>query len=87
MVALETAATSERVNLACRAAYQAIPAAVVETLVTWCWVLAQAASVAVCIIAAIEVGTVLSRTVHRGDPLRLIADELNQKLDAQRPNT
>ncbi|MDQ2809084.1 MAG: TetR/AcrR family transcriptional regulator [Chloroflexota bacterium] len=75
-VALETVASSDRLNQACRAAYDRIEAAFAAKLVAGGYSPARAVHVAQFITATIEGGTVLSRTYHSGDILRRNADEL-----------
>ena len=79
-VAIETATTSERLNLACRAAFGDIQAAFAEKLSSSGCDAQTAARLALFITAAIEGGTLLSRTAHSGDPLRTVADLLADTL-------
>ena len=76
-VAMETATTSERLNLACRAAYGLIQAAFREKLLSSGYDPERAGRLASFITAAIEGGIILSRTDHSGDPLRNVADILD----------
>jgi TetR/AcrR family transcriptional regulator, lmrAB and yxaGH operons repressor len=82
-VATETVASSQRLNLACREAYQRLQSAFTEKLVSSGYTKERAAQLALFINAAIEGGIVLSRTHHSGDPLRQIGDELAQLLRAE----
>lgn len=79
-VAMETAATSERLNLACRAAFGEIQAAFAEKLLADGCEVQTAVRLALFITAAIEGGTLLSRTEHSGNPLRAVADLLADTL-------
>ena len=76
-VAMETATTNERLNLACRAAYGELQGAFAEKLAASGFAHERAAALATFITAAIEGGVVLSRTYHSGDPLRRVAEELS----------
>jgi TetR/AcrR family transcriptional repressor of lmrAB and yxaGH operons len=75
-VAMETATTSERLNRACRAAYAGWIAAFCARLEGEGVPPDRAEELASAIIAAIEGGIILSRTFHRTEPLRRVADEL-----------
>lgn len=75
-VAMETATSSERLNLACREAYQRLQGSFEDKLLASGFAAARAAHLAAFIVAAIEGGIILSRTNHSGDPLRRVADEL-----------
>ena len=79
-VALETVNTSERLNLACRAAYDLLQQVVQEKLVACGYSSERAAHLGTFIIAAIEGGILLSRVNHSGDPLRQVGEELAQLL-------
>lgn len=79
-VAMETATTNERLNLACREAYTLLQSAFQEKLVTCGYDESRAKHLATWITASIEGGVILSRTYHTGDPLRLIAQQLAQML-------
>lgn len=79
-VAMETATTNERLNTACRQAYDQVQAAFAAKLATSGYADAQA--LATCITAAIEGGIMLSRTYHSGDPLRTVAAQLQTLLRA-----
>lgn len=75
-VALETATSSERINLACRAAYDRLQAAFAAKLAAGGHDPQRAAELASFVTAAIEGGIILSRTYHSGDPLRRVGREL-----------
>ncbi|HEY0606633.1 MAG TPA: TetR/AcrR family transcriptional regulator [Herpetosiphonaceae bacterium] len=79
-VAMETATTNERLNLACREAYTLLQSAFEEKLVAGGYSESRAKDLATWITASIEGGVILSRTYHTGDPLRLIAEQLAQML-------
>jgi TetR/AcrR family transcriptional repressor of lmrAB and yxaGH operons len=80
IVAMETAISSERLNAACRQAYQQLQAAFQERLLAGGYSQASAAQLATFITASIEGGIILSRTNHSGDPLRQVAHLLGQVL-------
>jgi TetR/AcrR family transcriptional repressor of lmrAB and yxaGH operons len=75
-VAMETATSSERINLACRAAYDRLQAAFAAKLAADGYDAQRASELATFITAAIEGGILLSRTYHSGDPLRRVGQEL-----------
>jgi TetR/AcrR family transcriptional regulator, lmrAB and yxaGH operons repressor len=79
-VAIETAVSSERLNQACRDAYDGLQGAFYEKLIASGFTKERAAEMATFITSAIEGGTILSRTYHSGDPLRRVADELKYYL-------
>lgn len=79
-VAMETATTNERLNLACREAYTLLQSAFEEKLVACGYAESRTKDLATWITASIEGGVILSRTYHTGDPLRLIARQLAQML-------
>ena len=81
-VAMETAASSERLNLACREAYGRLQEAFAERLRAGGFSSGRAAEVAAFVTASIEGGIILSRTAHSGDPLRRVADELGGYLNS-----
>ena len=75
-VAMETAAKSERINLACREAYSMLQIAFKEKLLECDFGKSKAEELATFIVASIEGGIILSRTYHTADPLRLVAKQL-----------
>jgi TetR/AcrR family transcriptional repressor of lmrAB and yxaGH operons len=75
-VAMETATSSTRLNLACRAAFDQLQAAFADKLEVSGYTSQRAAEMATFITAAIEGGIILSRTYHSGDPLRRVGQEL-----------
>jgi TetR/AcrR family transcriptional repressor of lmrAB and yxaGH operons len=79
-VAMETATTNERLNTACREAFQRLQAAFTGKLVQSGFAGQRAAELATFITAAVEGGIILSRTRHSGDPLRRVAAELKTLL-------
>ncbi|MEO6887804.1 MAG: TetR/AcrR family transcriptional regulator [Ktedonobacteraceae bacterium] len=85
IVAMETAISSERLNIACREAYALLQNAFREKLLAGGYAGARAASLATFITSAIEGGIILSRTNHSGDPLREVADMLGQVLKTLSP--
>jgi len=80
-VAMETATTSERLNLACRDAYRRIQDAFEQKLRTGGYSVEEARRLATFITSAIEGGIILSRTYHSGDPLRTVAVLLGRLLN------
>ena len=81
-VAMETATTNERLNHACRAAYRQLLSAFEEKLSSCGVPQPRAGELAIFITGAIEGGVILCRTFHSGDPLRTIAHQLGQMLEA-----
>jgi TetR/AcrR family transcriptional regulator, lmrAB and yxaGH operons repressor len=75
-VAMETATSSERINLACREAYSVLETAFKEKLLESGYSKLKADELGIFITAAIEGGIILSRTYHTGDPLRSVAKGL-----------
>ena len=84
-VAMETATTNERLNRACRVAYSQLQGAFEAKLVQAGFGEAQARQLATFITASIEGGTILCRTYHTGDPLRLVAEQLSQMIAVSTP--
>lgn len=80
-VALESAATSERVNRACRRGYRRLLEAVADRLRAEGWPQGQADGTAHFLVAAVEGGILLSRTLHSTDPLRQVARQLERYLE------
>lgn len=81
-VAMETATQSERINLACREAYDMLQSAFEEKLVECGFTKAKSGEFAMFIVASIEGGIILSRTSHSADPLRLVAKQLKSLLSS-----
>ena len=75
-VAMETATNSERLNRACRDAFERVITAFTERLVTEGAPAERARGLSVFVTAAFEGGIILSRTYHSGDPLRQVGDAL-----------
>lgn len=84
-VAMETATSSQRLNLACREAYQRLQAAFAAKLEAGGFSPQRADELAAFITAAFEGGIILSRTYHSGDPLRRVGQELAAQLRSQLP--
>lgn len=76
IVASETATTSERLNLACRAAYDQMRAAFTEKFLASGLSAEQAHSLAWTVTSTTEGGIILCRTYHSGDPLREVAQHM-----------
>lgn len=79
-VAMETATTNERLNQACRTAFQRLEGAFAAHLAASGLPTERAAELATFVTATIEGGIILSRTYHSGDPLRQVARELERLL-------
>jgi TetR/AcrR family transcriptional repressor of lmrAB and yxaGH operons len=79
-VAMETATTSPRINAACRAAFDLLIAAFEDKLLASGLEAQRASNLAQFIIAAIEGGVILSRTMHSAEPLRVVARQLSAAL-------
>ena len=75
-VAIETATQSERINLACREAFEKLTSAFRDKLLESGFAKAKAEDLATFIVASIEGGILLSRTYHTADPLRIVARQL-----------
>jgi TetR/AcrR family transcriptional repressor of lmrAB and yxaGH operons len=75
-VAMETATQSERINLACRAAYQMLQDAFTKKLLDGGMTRVKAEEMGTFVTASIEGGIILSRTLHTADPLRTVAKQL-----------
>jgi TetR/AcrR family transcriptional repressor of lmrAB and yxaGH operons len=81
-VAMETATTSERINLACREAYGMLEAAFNKKLLESGFTKAKAEELATFIVASIEGGIILSRVHHTAEPLRMVAKQLKVLLSS-----
>jgi TetR/AcrR family transcriptional repressor of lmrAB and yxaGH operons len=79
-VAMETVTQSERINLACREAYEMLRTAFRDKLLDSGFSKTQAEEFATFIVAAVEGGISLSRTSHTADPLRLVAKQIRALL-------
>jgi TetR/AcrR family transcriptional repressor of lmrAB and yxaGH operons len=79
-VAMETATTSERINLACREAYGMLQTAFKEKMLESGFPPVRAEELAIFITASIEGGIILSRVSHTAGPLRLVARQLKSVL-------
>lgn len=75
-IAMETATSNPRLNQACRAAFQTIRQPIEDKLRASGIGENEIGARATTIIAAIEGGTLLSRTQHSGDPLRQVAQQI-----------
>ena len=84
-VALETAGRSDRLTKACRAAYDGHRSAFAARLVAAGLTEARAVQLATLIVAAIEGGIILSRTQRTADPLREMAGDLRDLVEASKP--
>ena len=78
-VAMETATTNERINLACRESYAMLVSAFREYFVEQG--IEQADQMATLVTASIEGGVILSRTNHSAEPLRIVAEKLGDIID------
>jgi TetR/AcrR family transcriptional regulator, lmrAB and yxaGH operons repressor len=79
-VTMETATTSERINLACREAYEMLQTAFREKLLESGFSTSRAEELGTFITASVEGGIILSRVSHTADPLRLVARQLKSVL-------
>lgn len=75
-VAMETATQSQRINLACREAYDLLQFAFRDKLLESGLTQKKAEEMGTFITASIEGGIILSRVSHSADPLRLVAKQL-----------
>lgn len=82
-VAMETATTSGRINLACRDAYLLLETAFKEKLIEKGYPKEKADELGTFITAAVEGGIILSRTYHSGNPLRTVAKNLKVLLSQE----
>jgi TetR/AcrR family transcriptional repressor of lmrAB and yxaGH operons len=80
-IAMETATTNEKINLACRKAFTSIQAVIEDKLLTSGIETEKAEELAVFITSSIEGGIILSRTHHDGSPLRTVAKYLKVLLE------
>lgn len=76
IVAMETAISSERLNNACREAYQLLQDAFQAKLSASGYSHVRATQLATFVMSTIEGGIIVSRTNHSGDPLRNAAEML-----------
>ena len=84
-VALETAASSERLRRSCELAYHLLTGPFQEELIAGGYLTARAASLALTIEAALEGAMILSRTQKSAAPLRTVAEEIRTLLIAAAP--
>lgn len=77
-VAMETATTNERINLACQEAYAMLVTAFQAYFVEQGMDNERASKTATFVTASIEGGIILSRTNHSVEALRIVADQLEQ---------
>ena len=81
-VAMETATTNERINLACQEAYAMLVSAFQDYFVAQGIEQEQARKMATFVTASIEGGVILSRTDHSAEALRIVAEQLGNFLDS-----
>jgi TetR/AcrR family transcriptional repressor of lmrAB and yxaGH operons len=81
-IAMETATSSELINLSCRDAFTGMRAAFKQKLIDVGVEAEQADELAIFCLAAIEGGILLSRTYHSGKPLRQVADQMHAVIHA-----
>jgi TetR/AcrR family transcriptional repressor of lmrAB and yxaGH operons len=86
-VAMETAISNTRLNMACRTAYDRLEQAFAARLRQAGYLEQRVERLAGFILAAMEGGIILSRTRHSGDPLRQIGAELGRMLSMEEPQT
>lgn len=81
-VAMETATTNERINLACQEAYAMLVTAFQEYFLEHGIEQEQASRMATFVTATIEGGIILSRTNHSAKALRIVAEQFVNFLDS-----
>jgi TetR/AcrR family transcriptional repressor of lmrAB and yxaGH operons len=86
-VAMETANTSPRINLACREAFTQIQIAFDEKLIESGFSTESANRLATLITATIDGGIILCRTYHNSTPLRQVGDQLAELVAAANNRT
>jgi TetR/AcrR family transcriptional repressor of lmrAB and yxaGH operons len=86
-VAMETAISNTRLNMACRTANDRLEQAFAARLRQAGYLEQRVERLAGFILAAMEGGIILSRTRHSGDPLRQIGAELGRMLSMEEPQT
>jgi TetR/AcrR family transcriptional repressor of lmrAB and yxaGH operons len=80
-VAMETATTNERINLACREAYAMLVSAFCEYFIELGLERERASKLATFVTASIEGSIILSRTAHSTEALRIVAEQLGEIMD------
>lgn len=83
-VASETATTNDRLNTACRQAYNAVNEELVNHLVAADFPERDAEELATMISASLEGGVILSRTFHSPEPMEHLAKQIELMLEARR---
>jgi TetR/AcrR family transcriptional regulator, lmrAB and yxaGH operons repressor len=86
-VALETATSSERLNLACRKAYEAMRRAFQEKFTSTGFPESRVVELAGFVLACFEGSILLSRVFHSGDPLRQCGESLAAYIRSQEAQT
>jgi TetR/AcrR family transcriptional repressor of lmrAB and yxaGH operons len=79
-IAMETATTNERLNLACREAYSLIQQSIAQKFLTAGYTEEEANRKSIFVTSAIEGGIILSRTQHSVEPLSIVAENLQKLL-------
>jgi TetR/AcrR family transcriptional repressor of lmrAB and yxaGH operons len=83
-VAIETATTNERINLACREAYDMLVSAFCAYFMGKGVERERAIEMATFVTASIEGSIILSRTVHSTEALRIVAKQLGDIFDPEK---
>ncbi len=83
-VAMETATTNERINLACREAYDMLVSAFCAHFIEQGVERERATEMATFVTATIEGSIILSRTAHSTEALRIVAEQLGDIFDPER---
>lgn len=83
-VAMETATTNERINLACREAYEVLVFAFCAYFMEKGVERERAIEMATFVTASIEGSIILSRTAHSTEALRIVAKQLGDIFDPER---
>lgn len=83
-VAMETATTNERINLACREAYDMLISAFCAYFMEKGVDRDRAIEMATFVTASIEGSIILSRTAHSSEALAIVAEQLGDIFDTER---
>jgi TetR/AcrR family transcriptional regulator, lmrAB and yxaGH operons repressor len=84
IVTLETATTNDRINAACRSAYNRMHSELVKQLMRGAFTEQDAHDLSTTILACLEGGILLSRTFHSTEPMEQMARQLDVLLNERR---